>query len=117
MPYVVIWCSLLLVWLLWQTKRHRAAVMMQLRRLRKKRLEKENFTMSSVMDRFLGKDCLIYFSMGSGQVSGVIESVEDNWLVIRTLAGQTDVVSLDYVNRVREYPLDKHGKRKSVVLD
>ncbi len=117
MTYTLTVSLLLLLWLIWLSKRHRAAVMMQLRRLYKKRLEKENFTMSSVMDRFLGKDCLIYFSMGSGQISGTIESVEDNWLVIRTLAGQTDVVSLDYVNRVREYPLDKHGKRKSIVLD
>lgn len=73
--------------------------------------------MAHVMERFIGKDCLIYFSMGSGQMAGVIESIEDNWLVVRTRAGQTDIVSLDYVNRVREYPLDKNGRRKSVVLD
>ena len=31
--------------------------------------------------------------------------------------GETEAVNLDYVVRLREYPKNKKGKKKSVVLD
>ena len=47
---------------------------------------------------------------------GVLREVVDNAVVLEKNGEQT-VVNLDYVIRMREYPRNKKGKRKSVIAD
>ena len=72
--------------------------------------------MIELAKRFIGKECLIYSFDSSHQFSGVIKEVSDGAVLIES-KGQTEAINLDFVIRIREYPRNKKGKKKSVVLD
>ena len=72
--------------------------------------------MIELAKRFIGKECLIYSFDSSHQFSGVIKEVSDGAVLIEN-KGQTEAINLDFVIRIREYPRNKKGKKKSVVLD
>ena len=80
--------------------------------VRKKRKGEKH--MAAMVEEYIGKDCLVYTL--NSQVSGVIREVRDGWLRIDN-GKDCDVINLDFVIRVREYPKNKKGKRVSVVLD
>ena len=65
---------------------------------------------------FIGKECLIYSFDGSHQFEGVIKEVTDGALLIEK-DGKCEAINLDFVIRIREYPINKKGKKKSLVLD
>ena len=70
--------------------------------------------MLELAKRFMGEFCLIYTV--NSQVAGVIEQVTEGGGLISDGANQ-DVINLDYIIRIRKYPVNKKGKRKSIVLD
>ena len=70
--------------------------------------------MNEIIKQFKDKECLVYTM--SSQVSGVITAVCDNWIEIDS-GKEKSVVNIDYIMRIREYPKDKKGRKKSVVLD
>ena len=82
--------------------------------LRKKR-GKTNMT--ALIEKYIGKECLIYTCTSSSQITGVIKSCNEGWLEVENSNGQCDIVNCEYITRIREYPRDKKGKKKSVVLD
>ena len=49
-------------------------------------------------------------------MDGILKEVVDNAAVLEK-DGKESVVNLDYVIRIREYPTNKNGKRKSIVAD
>ncbi len=71
--------------------------------------------MQELAKRFLGKD-VIASTISSGTVDGILKEVADNAIVLEK-DGKESVVNLDFVIRLREYPVGKNGKRKSIVLD
>lgn len=83
-----------------------------LRRIRRKK--GATHMTDEILSEFIGQECIIY--LYSGQVSGVVQSVQDGWLRIR-IGDDLDLVNLEYVSRIRKYPRKKNGKKKSVVLD
>lgn len=82
-----------------------------LRRIRRKK--GGNPLTNEMLYEFIGQECIVY--LHSGQVAGVVESVQDGWLRIKT-GTDTDLVNLEYVSRIRKYPRKKNGK-KAIVLD
>ena len=74
--------------------------------------------MKELAKRLIGEDCIIYtITSESGSIQGVLKEVEDGGLVIEKTTGETEIVNLDFVTRIREYPRKKNGKKKSIVLD
>ena len=71
--------------------------------------------MNEIIDQYIGKDCLIY-TMNSSNVSGVVTAVKDGWVSVDN-GTDLDAVNLDYIVRIRVYPRDKKGKRKTFVSD
>ena len=71
--------------------------------------------MQELVKRFIGKDVLIN-TVASGTIDGILKEVVDNAVVIDR-NGAESVVNLDYVIRLREYPKNKKGKRKTVITD
>ncbi len=71
--------------------------------------------MQTLAQRFIGKDVLLN-TVGSGSCDGIVKEVVDNAVVLEKNGEQT-VVNLDYVIRMREYPKNKKGKRKSVIAE
>lgn len=77
---------------------------------------KGNKEMFELAKNFLGKDCLVYAFDSGHQFSGIIKEVTEGALLLETATGP-EVINLDFVIRIREYPKNKNGKKKSVVLD
>ena len=80
----------------------------------KMKRRKENHIMREAAAKFIDKECLIYLL--SGEVRGIIREVTDNALLIETPTDR-QIINLDFVIRIREYPKTKHGKKKAAVLD
>ena len=85
--------------------------------IQKKRNKKETQRMLDLAKHFINEDCLIYF-IGGTTISGVIKEISESGNAILIEKGQDkDVVNLEFVTRIRKFPLDKKGKRKSLILD
>ena len=65
--------------------------------------------MLELAKRFIGHECIIYTF--SSQLSGIIKDVTDGAILIEN-GGAPEVVNLDFVVRIREYPKKKNGKKK-----
>ena len=50
------------------------------------------------------------------QYEGIIKEVTDGAVLVEK-NGKLEAINLDFVIRIREYPRNKNGKKKSVVLD
>lgn len=82
---------------------------------RKKRGEKTE--MVELAKKFIGKECVIY-TFNSQQYTGTVKEVSDGALLIeRGENREVEAINLDFVVRIREYPKNKNGKKKSVILD
>ena len=65
---------------------------------------------------FIDKECLIYAFDGNRQFDGIIKEVSNGAILIEK-DGKLEAINLDFVIRIREYPKNKKGKKKSVVID
>ena len=72
--------------------------------------------MKELAEKFIDKECLIYSFDSSRQFQGVIKEVTDGAILIEK-DGKLEALNLDFVIRIREYPRNKKGKKKAVVLD
>ena len=72
--------------------------------------------MKELAKKFINKECLIYAFDSSHQFEGVIKEVTDGAILVEK-AATTEAINLDFVIRIREFPKNKKGKKKSVVLD
>ena len=62
------------------------------------------------------KESIVYIAASRGtSINGVITSLNENWITVRA-SGIDEVINLDYVIRVKEYPVGKNGKRKKIVF-
>ena len=72
--------------------------------------------MSEIFNRYIGKDCVIYLSNSSSNIIECnVASVSDNWLTVRTRDGE-EIINVDYIIRIKEHPVNKNGKKKSVIF-
>lgn len=76
-----------------------------IRIIRQKRKEGTEY-MNESLERFIGKDCMIYTY--NYQLVGTVVSVEGNWMTVKT-KNASELVNLDYISRIREYPTKKQG--------
>ena len=72
--------------------------------------------MIELAKRFIGKECIIYAFDSNHQFEGIIKEVTDGAILIEK-DEKLEAINLDFVIRIREYPRNKKGKKKSVVLD
>lgn len=80
-----------------------------------KRTKGEKREMIELAKRFINKECIIY-TFENHQLTGVIKEVTDGAVLVEK-NGQLEAINLDFVLRIREYPVDKKGKKKSVIFD
>ena len=86
-----------------------------MKQLMKRRKAGGKQIMKEMAERFIEKECMIYTY--NGQLEAVIKEVTDGGLLIKRGDNTEEVVNLDFVIRIREYPRKKNGKKKDVVLD
>lgn len=72
--------------------------------------------MIELAKRFIGKECIIYAFDSNHQFEGVIKEVSDGAILIEK-EQKLEAINLDFVIRIREYPRDKKGKKKSLILN
>ncbi|MBQ3497726.1 MAG: hypothetical protein IJA87_01220 [Clostridia bacterium] len=87
-----------------------------IRKIIEKRKTGGNIEMKELAKRFIGKECLISTLDNNHQYEGVIKEIADGAILVEK-AGMSEVINLDFVIRIREFPKNKKGKKKSVVLD
>ena len=75
-----------------------------------------NAQMKELAERFIGKECVIYSFDSNHQYTGVIKEVTNGAVLIEK-NGQLEALNLEFVIRIREYPKNKKGKDKSVIVD
>lgn len=113
---LILLALLLLVIIPWITRRRRMAAIRQF--LNRKRQNKENDEMKELAKRFIGEECLIYtITSNDGSLQGVIREIGDGGMVVEKKSGELEIVNLDFVTRIRQYPRKKNGKKKEIVLD
>lgn len=92
------------------TKRKNAAIINHC----KNHKHKEILKMKELAQRFIGKECLIYtIASDSSSVKGVIREITENGLLIEN-NGNLQAVNLEYITRIREWPKNAKGKKKTV---
>ena len=72
----------------------------------------------TLQNNLLGKNAIIYtIASNDGSIQGVIKEIDDGGMVIERNSGEREIVNLDYVTRIRQYPRKKNGKKKDIVWD
>ena len=93
-------------------KRRRSVVA---KKIIEKRSKGENTEMIELAKRFIDKECIIY-TFENHQLTGIIKEVIEGAVLVEK-NGQLEAINLDFILRIREYPVDKKGKKKSVIFD
>ena len=114
--YLILLALFLLVIIPWITRQRRLAAVRHI--LNQKKQNKENSEMKELAKRFIGEECIIYtITSNDGSVQGVIKEIDDGGMVIEKKTGELEIINLDFVTRIRQYPRKKNGKKKDIVLD
>lgn len=107
---------LLIIFLCIRKKRRTAAAVWQIQNQRKQ--DRERLVMKELAKQFIGEECIIYtITSNDGSVQGVIKEIDDGGMMIERNSGEREIVNLDFVTRIRQYPRKKNGKKKGIVLD
>ena len=109
--YIPILMLFLILFLIWRNQKNIIA-----KKTIQKRKSEDKTEMIELAKKFIGKECLIYAFDSGHQFDGVIKEVSDGALLIEK-NGELEAINLDFVIRIREYPRNKKGQKKSVVLD
>ena len=110
--YLILLAVFLLVILPWITRRRRLAAVRHV--LNQKKLNKENSEMKELAKRFIGEECIIYtITSNDGSVQGLIKEIDDGGMVIAKNSGKLEIINLDFVTRIRQYPKKKNGKKRT----
>lgn len=75
---------------------------------------KDRLKMQELAKRFIGKECVITSFDGNHNFDGVIKEVSNGAVLIEK-DEKLEAINLDYVIRIREYPLNKKGKKRAIV--
>ena len=108
-PIIILW--IIIFYVLFRNRRAVVA-----RQIIKKRKLEGNTEMKELAKRFIDKECLISSFDSNHQFEGVIKEVSDSAILVEK-NGTIEAINLDFVIRIREFPKNKKGKKKSVVLD
>ena len=112
--YIVVFVLLFLVIFPWIARYRRAAVR---HILNQKKQNRENKAMKELAKQFIGKDCIIYtITSNDSSITGIIKEIDDGGMLIERSSGELEMINLDFVTRIREYPRKKNGKKKGIVL-
>ena len=68
-----------------------------------------------MMKRFIDKEVIITTLHNDySSLEGFVREVNENWLVIETANKGLDMVNIEYIVRIREYPKKANGKKKQI---
>ena len=107
---------ILIIFLCIRKKQQTTAAVWQIQNRRKQ--NKEILVMKELAKQFIGEECIIYtITSNDGSVQGIIKEINDGGMIIERNTGEREIVNLDFVTRIREYPRKKNRKKKGLILD
>ena len=71
--------------------------------------------MNELIKSYIGKEVIIWAGSSSG-VTGTLTKIEENWVEVEDKDGNKQILNTDYISRVQEYPRNKNGKKKAVIV-
>ena len=114
--YIILFVLLFLVILPWIARQRKIAAVRHI--LNRKKQNKENLHMKELAKQLVGEECIIYtIASSDASIQGVIKEIGDGGMVIERKSGEKEIINLDFVTRIRQYPRNKNGKKKSIVID
>lgn len=100
--------------LFWMAKQRRIAAIRHV--LNRKRNSGKDKVMEGLARQFIGKECIIYtVTSTDSSIQGTVKDVTDGGIVLEK-DGNVEAVNLEYVTRIREYPRNAKGKKKTIVF-
>lgn len=105
--YIALFILLFIV--IYSSKRNEKIILKQIKKMRSK---EERAEMTELAKRFIGKECVI--STFNSQVVGVIKEVTDGAVLIENNEN-LEIINIDYIVKIKEYPRNKNGKKKIIV--
>lgn len=109
--YILMLALVLLLIAIAANRRRRAAVT---HHILSKNNQKELEKMKELAESFVGKEVVVYTMMGSeGIVKGTLEAVTDGALLLNC-ENDREAVNLEYVVRLRDWPRNAKGKKKTI---
>lgn len=105
--YIALFILLFIV--IYSSKRDEKIILKQ---IKKKKNKEERAEMTELAKRFIGKECVI--STFNSQVVGVIKEVTDGAVLIENNENP-EIINIDYIVKIKEYPRNKNGKKKIIV--
>ncbi len=116
MQYLGLILFVLIVFLCFRTKRQTAVAVWKI--LKQRKQNKEILNMKELAKQFIGVECIIYtIASNDGSIQGTVKEITDGGMLIERTSGGLEIINLDFVTRIREYPRKKNGKKKDIVLD
>lgn len=113
--YIAVLVLIFVVIIPWINRQKRLAV---IKHIKNKKYNKENNAMKELAKQFIGKECMIYtIASNDSNIQGVIREIGDGGMLIEKTTGEKEIINLDFITRIREYPRKKNGKKKGIVLD
>jgi len=107
-PIIILWIIIFIMF------RNRKVVVA--RKIIKNRKLEDKTEMLELAKKFIDKECLIYSFDSNHQFHGVIKEISNGAILIEN-EGTVEAINLEFVIRIREFPKNKKGKKKAVVLD
>ncbi len=105
--YIALFILLFIV--IYSSKRNEKIILKQIKKMKNK---EERAEMTELAKRFIGKECVI--STFNSQVVGVIKEVTDGAVLIENNENP-EIINIDYIVKIKEYPRNKNGKKKIIV--
>lgn len=82
-----------------------------------KKQNREMNAMKELAKQFIGEECIVYtITSNDGSVQGIIKEISDSGLLIERKSGEQEIINLDFVTRIRQYPRKKNGKKKTLIV-
>ena len=108
--YIPIILLLVILYIIWRNNR-----LVTAKKIIEKRKKGDKREMIELAKRFIDKECLISSFDSNHHFEGVIKEVSDSAILVEK-NGTVEAINLDFVIRIREFPRNKKGKKKLVVL-
>lgn len=71
--------------------------------------------MTEIFYEYIDKYILIQ-TLPSATIAGKLEKINDGWATIRLKDNTTQAVNIEYISSIKEIPLNKKGKPKSIYI-
>ena len=111
-----IYIPIIVLWIIIFTMLRSQKNVVASKKIIEKRQKGDKSEVLELAKRFIDKECILYSFDGIHQYDGVIKEVTAGAILIEK-DGQLEAINADFVIRIREYPKNKKGKKKSLVLD